>query len=106
MPETQDPGAIFTSMQRSFAGRLDVKLTTGPDDAPLLKAAGQGFAMLHDGRLVVRLHPIRCAELVESGKGELFVHDGQTREEWIVVNGQDAAEWTAHTMEALGSTKD
>jgi hypothetical protein len=106
MNETQDPAAIFTSLQRRFAGRLDIKLTTGPDDAPLLKAAGKSFAMLHGDELVVRLHPLRCAELVDAGKGHLFVHDGQTLEDWFVVDGLDPAEWKAHTMEALGAAKD
>jgi hypothetical protein len=106
MPETQDPAAIFQSVQRNFAGRLDIKLTTGPDDAPLLKAAGKSFAMLHDGELVVRLHPGRCAELVDAGKGRLLILDGETLQEWIVVEGTDAAAWTAHTMEALGGTQD
>jgi hypothetical protein len=106
MSDGQDPEAIFTSLTSRFGGRLDVKLTTGPDDAPLLKASGQSFAMLHGGELVVRLHPMRCAELVEAGKGRLFVHDGQTHEEWLVVGGLDAAEWTGHTMEALGGTQD
>ena len=106
MSETQDPAAIFTSLTSRFRGRLDVKLTSGPDDAPLLKAAGQSFAMLHGDELVVRLHPVRCAELVDAGKGRLFVHDGQTHEEWLVVEGLDPAEWKAHTMEALGSAQD
>jgi len=106
MSDGQDPEAIFTSLTSRFGGRLDVKLTTGPDDAPLLKASGHSFAMLHGGELVVRLHPMRCAELVEAGKGRLFVRDGQTHEEWLVVGGLDAAEWTGHTMEALGGTQD
>ena len=101
MSDTPTPEAIFTSVQRSFAGRLDVKLTTGPGDAPLLKAAGESFAMLYDGQLVVRLHPVRCQELVESGKGNLFVLDGKELEDWVAVTGIDAAEWTAHTMEGL-----
>ena len=106
MPDTKDPADIFASVRRNFAGRMDIKLTSGPDDAPLLKAAGQSFAMLHDDQLVVRLHPGRCAELVEAGKGQLFVLDGQEQQEWIVIKGTDAAEWTAHTMEALGCTQD
>ncbi|MDP8967151.1 MAG: SRPBCC domain-containing protein [Actinomycetota bacterium] len=100
-PGAQDPAAIFRSLTSRFGGRLDVRLTSGPDDAPLLKAGGQSFAMLHGGELVVRLHPGRCAELVESGKGRLFAHDGQKHEDWLVVDGLDAAEWTGHTMEAL-----
>lgn len=106
MTDGPEPAAIFRSLQSRFGGRLDVKLTIGPDDAPLLKAAGKSFAMLHGGELVVRLHPMRCAELVEADKGRLFVHEGQTLREWIVIDGTDAAEWTAHTMEALGGTQD
>lgn len=100
------PESIFRSLTSRFGGRLDVKLTTGPDDAPLLKASGQSFAMLHGAELVVRLHPGRCAELADAGKGRLFAHDGQTHEEWLVVDGSDAAEWTAHTMEALAGARD
>lgn len=106
MAEGENPEAIFRSLTSRFGGRLDVKLTRGPDDAPLLKASGESFAMLHGDELVVRLHPARCAELVESGKGRLFVLDGQTHEDWLVVEGVDAAEWTGHAMEALGTSKD
>ena len=106
MPETDDPEAIFKSLTSRFGGRLDVKLTSGPDDAPLLKAGGQSFAMLHGDELVVRLHPMRCAELVEAGQGRLFEHEGQTHEDWIVINGLDAAEWTGHAMDALAWSKD
>ncbi|MEA2195426.1 MAG: uncharacterized protein QOG42_1860 [Solirubrobacteraceae bacterium] len=102
----QEPAGIFRSLTSRFGGRLDVKLTSGPDDAPLLKASGQSFAMLHGDELVVRLHPGRCANLVDAGKGRLFAHDGQTHEEWIVIDGLDAAEWTAHTMEALACARD
>ncbi|HEV2061029.1 MAG TPA: hypothetical protein VGR11_16885 [Solirubrobacteraceae bacterium] len=105
MTDTDDPAAIFRSLTSRFSGRLDVKLTSGPDDAPLLKASGQSFAMLHGGKLVVRLHPARCAELVDAGKGRLFVHDGQPQQDWLVVEGLDAAEWKGHTMEALGFAK-
>jgi hypothetical protein len=106
MSETHDPAAIFRALTSRFSGRLDVKLTTGPDDAPLLKAAGQSFAMLHSGELVVRLHPVRCSELVDAGRGRLFVHNGEPAPEWIVISGLDPAEWKGHTMEALGCAQD
>jgi len=106
MPAPQDPAGIFKALASRFAGRMDIKQTTGPDDAPLLKASGQSFAMLHDDQLVVRLYPERCAELVEAGKGTMFVHNGEPTQEWIVIDGHDPAEWKAHTMEALGCAKD
>ncbi len=106
MAETEEPAAIFKSLTSRFSGRMDIKLTSGPDDAPLLKASGQSFAMLYHDELVVRLHPIRCAELIDAGKGRHLSHDGQTHEEWIVIDGHDPAEWKAHTMEALGCAKD
>jgi carbon monoxide dehydrogenase subunit G len=102
----QEPESIFRSLTSRFGGRLDVKLTSGPDDAPLLKASGQSFAMLHGAELVVRLHPQRCADLVEAGKGRHFTRDGHTHPEWLVIDGLDAAEWTAHTMEALACARD
>jgi uncharacterized protein len=87
-----DPASIFRSLTSRFGGRLDVKLSTGPDDAPLLKASGQSFAMLHGAELVVRLHPARCADLVDAGRGRLFAREGQTHEDWFVVDGLDASE--------------
>jgi len=102
----QKPESIFRSLTSRFGGRLDVKLTSGPDDAPLLKASGQSFAMLHGAELVVRLHPQRCADLIEAGRGRHFTRDGHPHPEWLVIDGLDAAEWTAHTMEALACARD
>ncbi len=103
---TEDPESIFRSLTSRFGGRLDVKLTSGPDDAPLLKASGQSFAMLHGDELVVRLHPQRCADLIEAGQGRHYTRDGNTHPEWLVIDGLDAAAWTAHTMEALACARD
>ena len=105
-PDREGSAEIFRSLTGRFRGRLDVKLTSGPDDAPLLKASGQSFAMLYGEELVVRLHPGRCADLVGAGQGRLFIRDGQTHEEWLVVDGLDAAAWTAHTMEALACARE
>lgn len=96
-----DSAAIFSSVTRILSGRLDVTRTSGPDGGPLLKARGQSFAMLHGGELVVRLHPLRCAELIEGGRGRLLVLDGATLEDWVVLGGVDAAEWSARAKEAL-----
>ena len=107
MTDTHDPETIFKATASRFAGRMDIKMSnSGPDDAPLLRASGKSFAMLCDGELVVSLHPARCAQLVEEGKGRLFERDGETHEEWLVIDGLDPTEWKAHTMEALAHIKD
>lgn len=107
MADTHDPETIFKATASRFMGRMDIKLSnSGPDDAPLLRASGKSFAMLCDGELVVSLHPARCAQLVDEGKGRLFVRDGETHERWLVVDGLDPVEWKAHTMEALAHIKD
>lgn len=98
---SEDPTAIFTSVTRILSGRLDVTTTTGPGGGPLLKARGQSFAMLHGDELVVRLHPLRCADLVQEGRGRLLELDGATLEDWFVVGGIDASEWSARAKEAL-----
>ncbi len=107
MADTHDAETIFKATASRFAGRMDIKMSnSGPDDAPLLRASGKSFAMLCDGELVVSLHPVRCAQLVEAGKGRLYVRDGHTHEQWLVIDGLDPTEWKAHTMEALAHIKD
>jgi hypothetical protein len=98
---SEDPTAIFTSVTRILSGRLDVTKTTGPGGGPLLKARGQSFAMLYGDELVVKLHPLRCADLIQDGKGRLLDLDGSTLEDWFVVGGVDASEWSARAKEAL-----
>ena len=97
----EDAAAIFSSVTRILSGRLDVTSTSGPGGGPLLKARGQSFAMLHESELAVKLHPLRCADLVQEGRGRLLVLDGTTLEDWFVVGGVDAAEWSARAKEAL-----
>jgi carbon monoxide dehydrogenase subunit G len=98
---SEDPTAIFTSVTRILSGRLDVTTTTGPGGGPLLKARGQSFAMLYGDELVVKLHPLRCADLIQEGRGRLLDLDGSTLEDWFVVGGVDASEWSARAKEAL-----
>jgi hypothetical protein len=102
MPPSEDPDEIFTSLARSYAGRPDIELGDGFGDGPGLRASGRLFAALSDGALVVRLPAERCAQLVDAGEGRLLQDGGQTREEWLVVPGVDAAEWLALVTEALG----
>ena len=106
MAPSEDPDDIFASVARHYAGRPDIKLGTAFGDAPALRASGELFAALSDGSLVVRLPPPRCAQLVDAGEGQLLTQDGETREDWLVVNGVDAAEWLALVTEALGLARE
>jgi hypothetical protein len=57
-----------------------------------LKVDGSIFAMLHDGRLVVKLPRERVSALVPSGAGEPFgAGKGRPMKEWVAVpDGDDA----------------
>jgi hypothetical protein len=106
MAASDDPDDIFASVARHYAGRPDIQLGTGFGDGPALRASGELFAALSDGALVVRRPPERCAQLVDAGEGSLLADEGQTREDWLVVNGVDAAEWLALVTEALGLARE
>ena len=105
MSESQAPEDIFASIARNYAGRPDIQLGTGFGDGPALRASGELFAALSDGALVVRLPPPRCAMLVDAGEGRLMTEDGQTLEDWFVVDSDDAAEWLAFVTEAAGAAR-
>lgn len=103
--DTQDPDAIFRSLARIYTGRLDINLGTAFGDGPALISGGTPFAALPSDELIVRLPPERCAMLVDAGEGRLYVDDGQTLEDWIVVPGDDAAKWKSFVTEALGCAR-
>jgi hypothetical protein len=102
---TQDPKAIFNSLARIYTGRLDVKLGTAFGNGPALSSGGTLFAALAGDELVVRLPPERCAMLVDAGEGRLHVDDGQTLEDWLVVPGDNHAQWEGFVSEALGCAR-
>jgi hypothetical protein len=102
---TEDHRAIFNSLARIYTGRLDVKLVTAFGDGPALSSGGTLFAALPGDELIVRLPPERCAMLVDAGEGRLYVDDGQTLEDWLVVPGDDHAEWEGFVSEALGCAR-
>jgi hypothetical protein len=105
MPASEDPEDIFASVARHYAGRPDIQLGTGFGDGPALRASGELFAALSDGALVVRLPPPRCAMLVDAGEGHLMTDEGQTLEDWLVVESGDAADWLAFVTEAAGEAR-
>jgi hypothetical protein len=66
-----------------------------------LKTSGKIFAMLVNGRLVVKLDRKRVDELVESGAGERFdPGHGRLMKEWLAVDSESDDVWRSLAMEA------
>ena len=67
-----------------------------------LKAAGKLFAMISQGRLVVKIPADRVDELVASGEGDRFDprKNGVAMREWLVVDPASALDWHALAEEA------
>ncbi len=95
----------FAELVQQFAGRPGVGV---PDPtgrrtfgSSALKINGSIFAMLSEGRLVVKLPAERVAELIRDGTGEPF-DGGKTRpmKEWLAVSGLDPEVWSALSHEA------
>jgi TfoX/Sxy family transcriptional regulator of competence genes len=68
-----------------------------------LKFRQKIFAMLVNGRLVVKLPRSRVDALVASGDGEPFdpKKNGQVMKEWITIEPTSAEEWLPLAKEAL-----
>ena len=68
-----------------------------------LKVKHKIFAMLVEGRLVVKLPKHRVEALVASGAGEHFDprHDGRLMKEWVVVDPTSEEEWLDLSREAM-----
>ena len=97
--------ARFTALVEHFAARPGV---TPPEPgrrafgASALKVGGSIFAMLQDGRLVVKLPAQRVAKLIADGDGEPFgAGKGRPMREWVAVPYADEARWRALAEEAL-----
>lgn len=107
MSAPEDPAAIFRSLARIYSGRLDITLGTAFGGGPAMRSSGRLFAAVPADELIVRLPPERCMQLVDAGEGRLYVdEDGTTHEDWLVVAGDDAAEWEGYVTEALGCARD
>ena len=99
----------FATLVEAFLGNPDV---TPPADGPQakkrfgssgLRVRGKIFAMLVQGKLVVKLPKQRVDELIASGGGERFDprRDGRLMKEWIVVAPTLAEEWLPLAKEAM-----
>lgn len=68
-----------------------------------LKVKKKIFAMLVEGRLVVKLPEHRVDALVLSGSGERYDprHDGRLMKEWVVVEPTAEEDWLELAREAM-----
>ena len=106
MGTVSEEEARFAALVQHFAGRPGI---TPPEPgrrafgASALKVGGSIFAMLQDGRLVVKLPEPRVAELIAGGGGEPFgAGKGRPMREWVAIPDGDDARWRALAEEALG----
>jgi TfoX/Sxy family transcriptional regulator of competence genes len=61
------------------------------------------FAMLHNGRLVVKLDPARCKGLVDGGLAAFFdPGHGRLMKAWVSVTTDHTAIWNSLAAEAKG----
>jgi hypothetical protein len=93
-----DHAELFEALCAEYAGVTGV---TGPSGgsgfgASALKINNKIFAMLVDGRLVVKLPATRVTELIETGGGLPFdAGKGKPMKEWVGLTGDEAACRTA-----------
>lgn len=68
-----------------------------------LQIGGKIFALLSNGRLVVKLPRQRVDALVAAGAGARFDprHDGRLMKEWLAVDPTSTEEWLPLAREAL-----
>ena len=68
-----------------------------------LMIGGKIFAMLSNGKLVVKLPRLRVDALVESGDGERFDprRNGRLMKEWLVLNPNSRLDWLSVAREAM-----
>jgi hypothetical protein len=89
MPRSSAPSvpARFKALVASFEGKPGVTVEPGWGAGNVvLKAGGKIFAIVGEGRLVVKLPKARVDALVDAGDGDRFDprNDGRLMKEWLV----------------------
>ena len=99
------PEQRYESLVESMlAAPNSVHIGEGPafDSTGRLKVGGRSFAMLVNGRLVVKLPSRRVDELVRAGSGERFDGGkGKPMREWFALSPNSHDYWPALAMEAM-----
>jgi hypothetical protein len=94
VPDDVDYAELFAALCAEYSGVTGVNVPEpggrgfGSD---ALKVNRRIFAMLVDGRLVVKLPRARVTELIETGHGEPFDGGkGTPMKEWVTLSGDEA----------------
>jgi TfoX/Sxy family transcriptional regulator of competence genes len=100
------PEERYDTLVETLLGHGDVTLgSTGKKGfgSSALQIGGKIFAMLSNGRLVVKLPRQRVNALVAAGAGERFDprHDGRLMKEWLSVGPTAAERWLPLAREAM-----
>src|SRR2546427_519674 len=99
------PEVRYAELVEAFQEAAGVTLGSGAKKgfgASALQVNGKIFALLSDGRLVVKLPRQRVDALVAAGAGERFDprRDGRLMKEWLVLESTSADEWRSLAREA------
>lgn len=100
------PAERFARLVDQFAGTpgITVPEQTGKRGfgSSALRVGGSIFAMLTQGRLVVKLPRTRVTSLIENGSGEAFTAGkAAAMKEWLTVTTDEPAAWLELAREAL-----
>lgn len=95
------------SAERDYQAVVDaLKVDSGVEQAKMfgshgLSVRGKYFAMLHKGRMVVKLPAERVQSLISSGEGVPFdPGHGRLMREWIALEPANARRWRSRAEEA------
>ena len=100
--QTITPEERYAALVEEFLGDKDVEQSGKGFGSDALKVRGKIFAMLSQGRLVVKLPRQRVDALVASGDGERFDprRDGRVMKEWLALAPTSSLEWLPLAQEA------
>lgn len=95
--------ALIETMQVLDGVSLGTEGTKRGFGSRALTTSGRIFAMLVNGRLVVKLPAHRVAALLESADGErLETGRGRLMKEWISIAPTSSQDWSSLALEAEG----
>ena len=98
---TDAPERRFATLAARFADEPDVSEGTGFGKMPGLRTRGKIFAMLVEGRLVVKLPRERVDDLVAAGAAEQFdPGHGRRMKEWASLDPAAPDDWEGLAAEA------